>query len=521
MLEVTDAGVVPIPPGEQDFDLATLGRVRDAKPVVQSSPRGSNVSFDGSLIRWQNWSFHLRWDLRAGTVISLASYDDHGEPRPVLYQGSLAEIFVPYQDPTVGWYFRNYMDQGEYGLGSTASPLAHGVDCPANATYLPVSMSNAAGGADTLEDRVCVFERALGHPVWRHFDIATEALESRPGTELVVRSIATVGNYDYVFDWVFDLGGSIAFRGGATGIDGVKGVRANTLSDPSAAEDTAWGALVAPGRVAINHDHFFSVRLDFDVDGMKNRFVRDVMKAQRMPATSTRKSLWHMHSDVAKVDTDAKYRLSYEHPSMWRVESSRAQELARLPVELHAARRGQRAAAGRRGRRAARARVVRDPAPVGDSVRSRRALGGRRLSRTSRSRGRAYRRGPPNRRPVEDTDIVLWYTLGFHHMPSAEDWPVYNLGWHSLTVKPYNFFDRNPALDAAPLAEPEVQPSSGKVGDRGLPRGDRPPPRGSLLLQLRTSVSRPRRKRPSTSSERSATTRCCVMTWTSRNAFCR
>ena len=31
----------------------------------------------------------------------------------------------------------------------TASPLAHGVDCPANAAYLPVSMSNAAGGTDT------------------------------------------------------------------------------------------------------------------------------------------------------------------------------------------------------------------------------------------------------------------------------------------------------------------------------------------------------------------------------------
>ena len=72
-------------------------------------------------------------------MISLATYDDHGKPRPVLYQGSLAEIFVPYQDPTVGWYFRNYMDQGEYGLGSTASPLAHGVDCPANAAYLPVT----------------------------------------------------------------------------------------------------------------------------------------------------------------------------------------------------------------------------------------------------------------------------------------------------------------------------------------------------------------------------------------------
>ncbi len=149
---------------------------------------------------------------------------------------------MPYQDPTVGWYFRNYMDQGEYGLGTTASPLANGVDCPADASYLPVTMSNAAGGTDTLEDRVCVFERALGHPVWRHFDIVTQALESRPGTELVVRSIATVGNYDYVFDWVFDLGGAIAFRGGATGIDGVKGVRATDASPIPAPPRTPRGA---------------------------------------------------------------------------------------------------------------------------------------------------------------------------------------------------------------------------------------------------------------------------------------
>ena len=459
VLEVTDAGVVPIPPGEHDFDRATLGKVRDAKPVVQSSPQGTNVAFDGSLVRWQNWSFHLRWDLRAGTVVSLATYDDHGQRRPVLYQGSLAEIFVPYQDPTVGWYYRNYMDQGEYGLGTTASPLARGVDCPAGAAYLPVTMSNPAGGADTLEDRVCVFERALGHPVWRHFDIVTQALESRPGTELVVRSVATVGNYDYVFDWVFDLGGAIAFRGGATGIDGVKGVRATTLSDPSAAEDTAWGALVAPGRVAINHDHFFSVRLDFDVDGTKNRFVRDVMAAQRMPETSTRRSLWHMHSEVAKVDTDAKYRLSYEHPSMWRVESSEHKNSLGYPSSYMVHAEGN-----------ALPLVDEDDLPLARAMFATQHLWVTPYDPDERWAAGDYPnqsepgQGLPawtaNRRPVENTDIVLWYTLGFHHMPSAEDWPVYNLGWHSLTVKPFNFFDRNPALDAAPLEEPQPQPSS-------------------------------------------------------------
>jgi len=51
---------------------------------------------------------------------------------------------------------------------------------------------------------------------------------------------------------------------------------------------------------------------------------------------------------------------------------------------------------------------------------------------------------------------VLWYTLGFHHVPSAEDWPVYNLGWNSVTLKPYNFFDENPAMDL-PVTDIELQ----------------------------------------------------------------
>ena len=50
-------------------------------------------------------------------------------------------------------------------------------------------------------------------------------------------------------------------------------------------------------------------------------------------------------------------------------------------------------------------------------------------------------------RSIANRDIVLWYTMGFHHVPSSEDWPVYSLGWHAVTLTPYNFFDRSPALD--------------------------------------------------------------------------
>jgi len=52
-------------------------------------------------------------------------------------------------------------------------------------------------------------------------------------------------------------------------------------------------------------------------------------------------------------------------------------------------------------------------------------------------------------RPIEKTDLVAWYTFGFHHVPRAQDWPVM---WHDFVIRPFDFFPRNPTLDlpAAP-----------------------------------------------------------------------
>jgi len=49
-------------------------------------------------------------------------------------------------------------------------------------------------------------------------------------------------------------------------------------------------------------------------------------------------------------------------------------------------------------------------------------------------------------RPIENTDIVGWYTVGFHHVVRAEDWPVMPTMWHDFLIRPVNFFDKNPVL---------------------------------------------------------------------------
>jgi primary-amine oxidase len=449
VLEVIDLGVVPIPGGNSELDPASTGVQKEFKPVVQSLPQGSNIKIDGSFVQWQKWSFHVRWDIRSGVVVSLVTFNEKDEPRSILYQGYLSEIFVPYQDPTKGWYYRNYLDEGDFGVGTMSSVLVPGSDCPSTAKFLSSVMSNASGGADNLENRVCIFEHATAEPVWRHYDFLTQALESRPATELVVRYVATVGNYDYVLDWVFDQKGNITYRGGATGIDAVKGVKAQKLSDETAAEDTTYGPLISPGRAGINHDHFLSIRLDLDIDGQENSFMRNPLVVQKQPDESVRKSIWKVQEEVVKTDTDAKFRINHEKPAMWHVMNMHKTNAIGYPVSYMIHPEGN-----------ALPLIDANESPL-----SRAMFANYHLWVTPYAINERYAAGDyvnqsmpgqglpawtSNKRNIENTDLVMWYTMGFHHVPSSEDWPVYNLGWHSVTLRPFNFFDRNPALDVPP-----------------------------------------------------------------------
>ncbi|KRY02625.1 Primary amine oxidase, partial [Trichinella patagoniensis] len=99
--------------------------------------------------------------------------------------------------------------------------------------------------------------------------------EAREEVSLVVRSVSTLGNYDYVLDWEFKTSGTIKVWVGFTGM---MEVRATNYTHANQIRGEQHGELVAPNTIGVYHDHYISYHLDLDVAGTANSFVKANLK---------------------------------------------------------------------------------------------------------------------------------------------------------------------------------------------------------------------------------------------------
>lgn len=446
VLSVTDQGIVPISPADLNFTEAAAGTLRGPRaPTSLAQPAGPSFRLDGHQVTWGNWRFHAAIDPRVGTVISLARWQDRATWRSVLYRGYLSEMFVPYMDSDYGWQSRTYFDSGEYGAGSLSTPLQPGVDCPATARFLPAVFADDKGEPFTTPNALCVFERSAGDPVWRHSEVLNQTYEGRASVELVVRMAAAIGNYDYLLDWVFNDAAEIEIRIGATGIDALKGVASRRMTDATAAADTKYGTLVAPNLVAVNHDHYFNFRLDIDVDGSGNSFNHDVYRPVQLPPDSPRRSIYVVEPHIAA--TEKAGQIDGGHgPSKLRVLNEARTNGVGNPVSYevlvanHA-----KLLLDPQDWPARRASFLRHDVWVTPYAPEERYAGGDYIFGSRGDDGLAV--WAARDRPIRNEDIVVWVNIGMHHLTRAEDLPVMPMVWHSFKLRPFNFFDRNPALD--------------------------------------------------------------------------
>jgi primary-amine oxidase len=279
-------------------------------------------------------------------------------------------------------------------------------------------------------------------PAWRH--ARQGVVESRPRRDLILRMIMGAGNYDYLFDWVFQQDGTIRVELAATGIDQVKGAQSRGAGPADAPEDR-YGRFVAPYLVAPDHSHFFSFRLDFDVDGQSNSLVVDRLETERQPASNPRRSVWRVNSMEARTESDAKRHSPMTAPELWRVVNPGVRGAYGEPVGYVLDGHG------------AMTLLTED-----DYMRRRSGFTDYTLWATPLSPAELFAAGDyptgsvageglpqwtAANRPIANTDIVLWYVMGFHHIPRPEDYPILSLERHSFEIKPAGFFARNPAID--------------------------------------------------------------------------
>ena len=446
VIDLIDMSPVPIPRGPVDFSEASVGDLRASSRLRTAQPDGPGFTLNGNMVRWQGWEFHVRVDPRLGLVLSRVMYDDAGSLRSVLYQASLSELFVPYMDPSAGWFFRTYLDAGEYGVGKLAVEMQPGLDCPEHAVFRDAVFVDDYGDPYRTPRAACLFERDAGDIAWRHTDAVTGQSEVRRSTELVVRLVSAIGNYDYVFDWVFRQDGAIRVVVGASGVEQVKGVASRTRAEAERSGDTAYGRLVAERTVAVNHDHFFNFRLDFDVDGTRNSLVVDRLRTQRLPARDARRSVWTIDRDTVAREHAARLRINIERPALWRVVNPETPGPLGYPTSYELRPRGN-----------AVSLLSPDDYPqlragftdfhlwVTPYDQNERYAAG--LFPNQSRGGDGLSRWTRGDRPIENTDVVLWYTMGSHHVVRAEDWPVLPTTRHEFELRPFDFFERNPALD--------------------------------------------------------------------------
>lgn len=448
VIRIVDEGVVPVPEVSADYDPSSIGPVREVPgPIQVMQPQGPGFTVNGHIIEWQKWKFHVRPDHRVGLILSTVTYKDGDDERKVVYEAYMSEIFVPYMDPAFGWYQRNFIDAGEFTAGGLTKPLLRGLDAPDHAFYMDGLVIHDNGRPNPVSNMIAIFERESGDPAWRHYSSDVEP-ESRVKRDLVVRCAAVLGNYDYVFDWVFQQDGSIRVLVGATGIAEAKPViqRDAGSDEPTDPPGDAYGHYVDPHIVAVSHDHYFSYRIDFDVDGMQNSLLMDRLRTEILPEAHPRRSVWVRKPMIAKTESQAKMKINMDTPALWRVISSDRKNHVGYATSYQLMP-GKTANTLLSPEDYPRRRVGFIDYHLWTTpynVDERFAVGN---FPTLSLPGQGLPDWTSADRAIENTDIVLWYTVGMHHLVRAEDWPVMPVMWHFFELRPFDFFDRNPALD--------------------------------------------------------------------------
>ena len=187
----------------------------------------------------------------------------------------------------------------------------------------------------------------------------------------MISSISTIGNYEYASYWYLHQDGRIEYEMKATGIINTAGCHPG--------HPGKYGTEVAPGIVGHIHQHIFCARLDMEVDGPNNTVVECDTIAPPPGPENPYGNAFYVEERPLATEHAAQRNIDFARMRYWKIINPETRNWVGTPTayKLEAGSRG--AAIHRAGQPVRAARPLHPASALGDAVRSRRALPGRRI----------------------------------------------------------------------------------------------------------------------------------------------
>jgi len=444
------------------FDQKVLGPKVAPESKLQIQPGTlQHLKREGNHVRWGDWDFRFSFNQREGLVLHQIGYHDAGKLRSICYRASIAEMLVPYSDPSKGWIWREFFDSGEYGLGLLSTEINVGKELPNNAVTLnAVLPTEGLDLSDKYSNRVFFYERD-GGALFAHTQSSDGSRIYARAEELVVGFVSTVGNYDYLYKWVFRQDGTFGFESELHGLilnrtipdTGCKVCATQTEQGPgtyTAEGDQRFGTLVSPQVLGVYHQHWINLRMDFDIDGPVNAVKESNTKPLLFDAESNSKGrAFTVEQTVFGKEEEAERSIEPASNRMWIVYNPAVKSSLGHPAGYDIEPAGNTISALR-------------PERFGEDT----SFIQRHFWATRYNPEQLYSSGKyPNQAPegyrdylfeyakdnesIYKEDVVLWYSLGFTHVTKPEDYPIMPAGKVSVNFSPKGFFEKSPALGHA------------------------------------------------------------------------
>ncbi|KAI1372933.1 copper amine oxidase [Hypoxylon crocopeplum] len=388
-------------------------------------------------VEYMGWSFYVAHTRTLGIML----YDIRFKGERILYELSMQEAAAQYGGFQPKSAATLYHDT-HFSLGADLFPLVEGFDCPFGSTFWNVTIHNK-NTTTTNPNSICIFESDAGFPLSRHRaggasnDYGFSNLGVVKASLLTLRSIATVGNYDYLFDYAFHVDGSLEITVRASGY---------LQSSFFYRDQGAWGPRIQEATQGSLHDHVLTWKVDFDILGTENN-----LQVTELKTVNTTQPWWpelgafeQIQLESYNVETERELHWADNGQLMYAVNHASATNKWGAP-------RGYRIVPGKSNIRLstldspfsrhntalskAHVAVTRqhDTEPWGNSVQNLNMPWKPQQDFTRFFDGES----------VEGVDLVVWLNLGMHHFTRAEDVPVtlYSEAVSSIMFAPQNFFD--------------------------------------------------------------------------------